>query len=76
LLLEAGIAPPLAETRTQILYWTYLGAALNRSKLTGQRLDRIVTELKEIALGRLSGKLAVVEGSRRHRLSGRQRVVR
>jgi AcrR family transcriptional regulator len=75
LLLEAGIAPSLAATRTQILYWTYLGAALSRSRLTGQRLDRIVTELKEIVLGGLSGKLAVVEDNRRHRLSRRQRVV-
>jgi AcrR family transcriptional regulator len=51
LLLEAGIAPALAATRTQVLYWTYLGAALNRSKLTGERLERIVAELKRIALG-------------------------
>jgi AcrR family transcriptional regulator len=57
LLLEAGIAQPLAATRAQLLYWTYLGAALSRSKLTGERLHRIVTELTLIALGGLPGKL-------------------
>jgi AcrR family transcriptional regulator len=51
LLRDAGIAPPLAAARTQILYWTYLGAALSRSKLAGERLDRIVSELKRIGLG-------------------------
>jgi AcrR family transcriptional regulator len=50
LLLEAGIAPAVATTRTQVLYWTYLGAALSRSKLTGERLERTVAELKRIAL--------------------------
>jgi AcrR family transcriptional regulator len=40
MLVEAGIAPPLAATRAQLLYWTYLGAALSRSWLTGERLDR------------------------------------
>jgi len=51
MLLEAGVTPPLTATRTQVLYWTYLGAALSRSRLTGQRLDRMVAELKQIALG-------------------------
>jgi AcrR family transcriptional regulator len=51
LLLEAGIAPPLAATRAQLLYWAYLGAALSRSRLTGDRLDRIVAELMRIGLG-------------------------
>jgi hypothetical protein len=41
----------LAATRTQILYWTYFGAALSRHRLTGARLDRIVAELKAIGLG-------------------------
>ena len=59
MLIDAGIAPPLAATRAQLLYWSYLGAALSRSKLTGERLERIVTELKLIGLGR-SGKPAAV----------------
>jgi AcrR family transcriptional regulator len=50
MLVEAGIAPSLAATRAQLFYWTYLGAALSRSKLTGERLDRIVAELKASAL--------------------------
>jgi AcrR family transcriptional regulator len=70
LLLEAGIAPAVATTRTQVLYWTYLGAALSRSKLTGERLERTVAELKRIAL---PAKLPVTEDSRRRRLSGRRR---
>ena len=55
LLVGAGIAPPLAATRTRLLYWTYLGAALSRSRLTGERLDRIVAELKRIGLGAFPG---------------------
>ena len=51
LLVEAGIPPPLAATRAQVLYWTYLGFALSRSKLTGERLNRIVAEANRIALG-------------------------
>ena len=51
MLADAGITPPLAATRAQLLYWTYLGAALSGSKLTGQRLERIVSELGRIGLG-------------------------
>jgi AcrR family transcriptional regulator len=74
LLLEAGIAAPLAATRTQVLYWAYLGAALSRGRLTGARLDRVVAELKKIGLG-LPGKPALVEDSDRPRPSKRQHVV-
>jgi AcrR family transcriptional regulator len=51
LLVEAGITPPLAATRAQLLYWSYLGAALSRAKLGGEQVDRVVAELKHIALG-------------------------
>lgn len=50
LLVEAGIAEPLAATRAELVYWTYLGSALSRSKLTDERRDRIVAELELIAL--------------------------
>ena len=50
LLRQPGVTPAAAATRAQVLYWTYLGAALSRSKLTGTRLDRTVTELKLIGL--------------------------
>lgn len=53
MLVEAGIAPSLAATRAQLVYWSYLGAALSRSKLTGEQLDRTVAELKLIGLGRV-----------------------
>jgi AcrR family transcriptional regulator len=71
LLVEVGVAPPLAATRTQVLYWTYLGAAWSRSRLTGERLDRIVAELKWIALDRHSAKPAVIENGPQRRLSRR-----
>jgi AcrR family transcriptional regulator len=51
LLVEAGITPSLATTRTQILYWAYLGAALSRTRLSGEGLERVVAELKKIGLG-------------------------
>jgi AcrR family transcriptional regulator len=51
LLIDAGIPPREAATRTQVLYWAYLGAALSRSRLTGTRLDRMVAEFKAIGLG-------------------------
>jgi AcrR family transcriptional regulator len=56
LLLAVGLPPPLAATRTQILYWAYLGAALSRSRLSGKALDRIVAELKLIGLSSVDGK--------------------
>jgi AcrR family transcriptional regulator len=72
LLVDAGIAPTLAATRVQLLYWIYLGAALSESRLTGVQLDRFVSELKQIGLG---GLPAAIEAARRRRLSrsGRQR---
>jgi AcrR family transcriptional regulator len=73
LLVDAGITPSLAATRAQLLYWSYLGAALSRSKLTGERLDRIVAELKLLGLGGLPDK-PIGSGMRRQlRLSRRQR---
>lgn len=52
MLVAAGIAPAAAATRTQVLYWTYLGAALSRERLAGARLERVVAELKRIGLRR------------------------
>jgi AcrR family transcriptional regulator len=54
LLTEAGVPVNAAQTRAQLLYWTYLGAALSRGKLAGERLNEFVTELKRIGLGRKS----------------------
>jgi AcrR family transcriptional regulator len=51
LLEEAGIAPAVAATRAQLLYWAYLGAALSRNKLAGESLVQIVGELKRIGFG-------------------------
>ena len=73
LLVQAGVAPSLAATRSQLLYWAYLGAALNRSRLTGAQLDRIVTELKLIGLGPPAGKSAAIENSRQRRPSRHRR---
>jgi AcrR family transcriptional regulator len=66
LLVGAGIAPTLAITRVQLLYWTYLGAALSQSRATGEERDRIVTELKRIGFGRPP---AARESPRRRRVS-------
>jgi len=70
---DAGIAPSRAATCAQILYWTYLGAALSRSKLTGERLERMVAELKRIGLGGLTKRPAASEDRYQRRLSRRQR---
>ncbi len=51
LLRDSGIPPALAAARTQIVYWTYLGAVLSRSRLAGERLEQIVAELRRIGLG-------------------------
>jgi AcrR family transcriptional regulator len=52
----AKVTPSAAATRAQLLYWSYLGAALSRSKLTGEQLDRTVVELKRLGLGGFSRK--------------------
>jgi AcrR family transcriptional regulator len=52
LLREAGVAAALASARAQLVYWAYLGAALSHGRLSGERLDRLVDELKRIALGK------------------------
>jgi AcrR family transcriptional regulator len=51
LLVEVGIARPLAAARAQLLYWTYLGAALSRTRVPPERLDPILDELRLLALG-------------------------
>jgi AcrR family transcriptional regulator len=61
LLGEAGIPAPLAATRAQLLYWSYLGAVLSRSRLSGERLDAMVEELKRIGLGGVAAAAVVKE---------------
>lgn len=51
LLVEAGVAPPVAAARAQLLYWTYLGAAASRLRAPAEHLEQIVAELKLLALG-------------------------
>jgi AcrR family transcriptional regulator len=74
MLVDAGIAPILAATRVQLLYWIYLGAALSKSRPTGVQLDRFVTELKQIGLGGLPA--AIEATSRQLSKLGRQRQQR
>ena len=50
LLIEAGVSPFLATTRAQLVYWTYLGAALSQTRLKGDRLAQTVAEVKRIGL--------------------------
>ena len=72
MLVAAGIAPALAATRAQILYWAYLGAALSRSRLTGKPLDRIVAELERIGLAGPRAQRAAGAGRDRRRSARRQ----
>lgn len=51
LLIQAGVAPAAAAARSLLLYWTYLGAALSRGRLSGERLRTMLAELKRIVLG-------------------------
>ena len=67
MLVDAGIAPLLAATRAQLLYWAYLGAALSRGKLSGARLDRMVAELNRIGLDGSPAGPAAISGSRSRR---------
>ena len=50
LLAQAGVARVVASTRARLVYWAYLGAALSRDRLHGERLQRMVSELKELGL--------------------------
>ncbi len=60
LLQDAGVAAPLAATRAQLLYWTYLGANLSRSRLAGEELSRTVAEVKRIGLAGVASSLTAV----------------
>jgi AcrR family transcriptional regulator len=52
LLREAAVAPATASTRSQLVYWAYLGAALSHTRLSAERLERVLGELKRVALGK------------------------
>jgi len=67
LLVEAGVAPSVAGARAQLLYWTYLGAALSRTRTPAERLDQIVAELKLLALGNASHRSAGLDDARHRR---------
>ena len=54
MLVEAGVESSAAATRAQLLYWAYLGAAFNGSRLIGEPLERMVGELEQMAFGRAS----------------------
>jgi AcrR family transcriptional regulator len=68
LLMDAGVGPTLAATRVQLLYWTYLGAALSQTRLSGEPLEQVVSELMRIVFGR---PRSAIEAPRRDRLSRR-----
>jgi AcrR family transcriptional regulator len=69
LLVDAGIAPAAAATRAQLLYWAYLGAAWSGSKLSGERLERMVAELKLIGLHGLAERPAGIAARQPRRAS-------
>jgi len=47
---------------------------VSRSRLTGEQLDRIVAELKQIGLGSGRGSPAVIEGNAPRRRPRRRRA--
>jgi AcrR family transcriptional regulator len=49
LLIEAGVAPALAETRAQIINWTYLGHSLSPRKRDSDELRSIIAILSQLA---------------------------
>jgi AcrR family transcriptional regulator len=65
MLVEGGVEQPQAATRAQLLYWSYLGATLSRSRLAGEPLDHMVTELKRFALGGHPGLPEAADSRRR-----------
>ena len=65
LLVTAGVAPALAATRAQLLYWSYLGAASSRTRLSPERLEAMIAELGRLALG--DGRGASAGSGRRPR---------
>lgn len=51
LLIQAGVAPAAAASRSLLLYWAYLGAALSGGRLNGERLQAMLRELTRAVLG-------------------------
>ena len=45
LLAARGLAPAVAQTRAQVLYWSFLGYALSGTPLPPARLARVIDEL-------------------------------
>jgi AcrR family transcriptional regulator len=48
-LIEAGVTPGLAETRAQIMNWTYLGHCLAANKREGEDLRTLIASLSQFA---------------------------
>ncbi|CCE09054.1 putative transcriptional regulator protein [Bradyrhizobium sp. STM 3843] len=52
LLAPEGFTPELAQTRAQILYWTFLGFAFSEQHLPKARHEAVIAELIRIALAK------------------------
>lgn len=50
LLADADVSQPIAALRSQLMYWTYLGAVLNKSEFCSDQLYHTVHELMVFAL--------------------------
>jgi AcrR family transcriptional regulator len=46
-----GVAPDIAQTRAQILYWAFLGYALSDRPLAKPQADMVIAELVRMATG-------------------------
>jgi AcrR family transcriptional regulator len=49
LLEKRGLAPPIAQARAQILYWTFLGFALSGAPVPAPRLQVLLDEILRMA---------------------------
>ena len=56
LLIEAGVAPEHAETRAQIINWTYLGHSLSPHKRGSDEVRSVIEILSRLAYGRMAAR--------------------
>ena len=50
LLTTAGVGAEASGTRALVIYWTYLGSVLSRSRAEGSRMDGLIDALADFAL--------------------------
>ncbi|MBI3197428.1 MAG: TetR/AcrR family transcriptional regulator [Rhodospirillales bacterium] len=56
LLIEAGVPPGVAQTRSRLLYWAYLGFILSSARLDQADRRRLLDELARAAVSKSGGR--------------------